>query len=142
VFDDIAEARQRLTASLDEMRECTIRLRRWTAMYEALATDEDDADNELSEYARSADAPEELRKLQSVVDRRQLPWQDVVLGKADHVLDRGVRDYLAQCLDNLTVLGEAVRSGASPEEAATQVRLAMGHAAAPTAETSRGSVRR
>ncbi|WP_117209569.1 hypothetical protein [Allorhizocola rhizosphaerae] len=124
MFPDVEQARQRLQARLDELHQCTAELGRWAATYQQRAQEEDDERDrqELAEFARSADAPPELRSLQQQIERGELSWHGVLIGDADGVMDERVSAFLAGRLASLAALGEALRSGMSAEEAALAVR--------------------
>ncbi len=118
-MSDIEHARWRVQAGLEQLNQCAAELRRWAEVYEQRAQEEHaEVRQELSEYARSAGAPQELRQLQEQIDRGELSWYGALIGEADEVIDRRAREFLAGRLESLSVLGEALRSGASVQEAA------------------------
>jgi len=100
----------------DDGLESIAELRRWLedqqqeaerAKTEALA--------ELTAHARSAGAPRELREAQEQIDRGLLTWDAVFAG------DGGPASRLIEArLAELAPLAQAIREGASPEEAAAE----------------------
>jgi hypothetical protein len=143
MIPDIDHARRRLTAGLDELDQCAAELRQWSAIYEERAKEEDgQAKEELAQHARSAQAPQELRRLQEQVDRGELSWYGALTGEADDVIDRRAGAFLAERLASLPMLGEALRSGASAQEAVELVASAQERLTAAPVAGDPGSVRR
>ncbi len=119
MVSDIELATQRFRAGLDELGQCSAELHRWAGIYQQRAQAEsEEAKQELADFARSSDAPPQLRKLQEQIDRGELSWYSALLGEADGVMDPSALRFLQERLAGLPAMGEALRSGASLEEAA------------------------
>ncbi|HEX6682669.1 MAG TPA: hypothetical protein VF062_07740 [Candidatus Limnocylindrales bacterium] len=119
MVSDIEVAKQRLHARLEELSQYAAQLHRWADIYNERAQVESEEDErELAEFARSADAPPQLRKLQEQIDRGELSWYGALLGEADGVMDPSALGFLQDRLAGLPAMGEALQSGASVEEAA------------------------
>jgi hypothetical protein len=100
----------------DDGLDAISELRRWLeeqqheaekAKAEALA--------ELTAHARSAGAPQALRDAQEHIDRGHLSWDAVFAGEGG-AASRLIEARLAE----LAPLAQAIRDGASPEEAAEE----------------------
>lgn len=102
--------------ALDEVRDAMSELRRWFEEQQQEAEKAKAAAiAELTAYARSAAAPPELRDAQERIDLGALTWDRVFAGEggaASRLIDARLAD--------LAPLAQAVREGASPEEAAAQ----------------------
>lgn len=79
---------------------------------------------ELSEFARSEQAPRELRAVQRRVDRGELTWQRVALGEGD-VLRELTGERLARLPEAFAEACELVEEGLSPEDAAHRTRATL-----------------
>lgn len=125
-MSDIEQARQRFQACLDELSRRTDELNRHarTFMREA---EQEQARRELADFARSDEAPPELRRLQMQIDRGELSWYSALFGEANGVMDESARRFLEDRTAGLPALGEALRSGASVAEA-VQIGTEMGQA--------------
>jgi hypothetical protein len=118
MVSDIELAKQRLWASLEELGQCAAGLHRWADTYHQRVQAESEQDKrELAEYARSDEAAPEMRKLQEQIDRGELSWHGALLGEADAVMGPAALTFLRDRLAALPAMGEALRSGASLEEA-------------------------
>lgn len=115
-------ARQRLRHDLADLAECVAKLRSFAILHEWEAHDE--PIRELNEFARSDDAPPDLRRVQERVDRGELSWSRVLEGKAGGLVDPRAGAFIAERLADLAMVGRAIRSGIPPDEAAAQVTAA------------------
>jgi hypothetical protein len=119
MISDIELAKRRLQAGIEDLQTCATDLQRWADTYhERAQVESEEAKRELTEFARSADAPPELRKLQEQIDRGELSWYGVLFGEADGVMDPSALRFLQDRLAALPEMGEQLRSGASVEEVA------------------------
>jgi hypothetical protein len=119
MVSDIEAAKQRLQAGIEDLQRCATDLQRWADTYhERAQVESEEEKRELIEFARSADAPPELRKLQEQIDRGELSWYSVLFGEADGVMDASALRFLQDRLADLPEMGEQLRSGASVEEVA------------------------
>ncbi len=118
MVSDIELAQHRLQASLEELGQSVAELHRWADTYRQRGQMEsDEAKQELADFARSAGSPPELRKLQEQIDRGELSWYGALFGEADGVMDPSALKFLQDRLASLPLMGEALRSGASVQEA-------------------------
>jgi hypothetical protein len=119
MIPDIELARKRLQAGIEELNQRAAELHRWADTYHQRArVESEEAKAELDEFARSPEAPPELRKLAEQVDRGELSWYGALLGEADGVMDPAALKLLHEGFSGLAAMGEALRSGASVEEVA------------------------
>jgi hypothetical protein len=124
---DVDRARQRLRQDLADLEDCVAELRHFAARYETEPPDE--PMRELTDFARSDDAPTELRRVQEQVDRGQVSWTRVLDGEAAGLIDRRSSALIRERLADLAAVAAAVRSGEPPDQAAARVEAARRRAA-------------
>ncbi|GIJ44582.1 hypothetical protein Val02_14680 [Virgisporangium aliadipatigenens] len=101
----------------DDWQDTVSELRRWfEQQQEEAARAKAEALAELTAYARTAGAPPELREAQERIDLGLLSWDAVLAGEGG-AASRLIDARLAE----LAPLAEAIRDGATPEEAAAEL---------------------